>query len=520
MEAIKKRFGGNTETKKVQKTLLKQQFENFSGSSSEGLDQIHDRLQKLVSQLEIHRVSLSQEDVNLKFLCSTDSHNLAFVSSTSTDSTTDSVSAAVNVSTVGAKLTASTLPNVNSLSNAVIYSFFASQSSSPQLDNEDLKLINVDDLEEMDLKWQMAMLTMTARRLQKLISQLEIHRVSLSQEDVNLKFLHSLPSEWKTHTLIWRNKANLEEHCLDDLFNSLRIYEAEVKHYSSLLSAATSVFAVCDQLPVSSHPSIDSLSNAINVDDLEEIDLRWQMAMLTMRARRFLQKTGRNLDDNRVTTIGFDMSKVKCYNCHRKGHFVQECRSPKDTRRTGAAEPQRRHVLVETSTSNALVSQLLPKSMPVSVTTARPVSVAVPKIMVTKPRHALSLNTKSNSIIRRHKTRSHSLKTSNLSLKVTDAKASVVSAVKGKQGKRVWRPKCSILDHDSRTTSASMTLKRFNYNDALGRSKSGVVDNGCLRHMTGNMSYLSDFQELNGGYVAFGGNPKGGKILGKGKIKT
>nr|GFB13474.1 ribonuclease H-like domain-containing protein [Tanacetum cinerariifolium] len=114
MEAIEKRFGGNTETKKVQKTLLKQQFENFSGSSSEGLDQIHDRLQKLVSQLEIHGVYLSQEDVNLKFLRSTDSHNLAFVSSTLTDSTTDSVSAAVNVSAVGAKLTAYTLPNVDS----------------------------------------------------------------------------------------------------------------------------------------------------------------------------------------------------------------------------------------------------------------------------------------------------------------------------------------------------------------------------------------------------------------------
>nr|GEY91282.1 hypothetical protein [Tanacetum cinerariifolium] len=68
MEAIEKRFGGNTETKKVQKTLLKQQFENFSGFNSESLDHIHDRLQKLVSQLEIHGVSLSQEDVNLKFL--------------------------------------------------------------------------------------------------------------------------------------------------------------------------------------------------------------------------------------------------------------------------------------------------------------------------------------------------------------------------------------------------------------------------------------------------------------------
>nr|GFC89840.1 hypothetical protein [Tanacetum cinerariifolium] len=74
------------------------------------------------------------------------------------DSTNDSISAAVSVSAIGAKVSASTFPNVDSLSNAVIYSFFVSQSSSPQLDNEDLKQINADDLEEMDLKWQMAML--------------------------------------------------------------------------------------------------------------------------------------------------------------------------------------------------------------------------------------------------------------------------------------------------------------------------------------------------------------------------
>nr|GFC27228.1 hypothetical protein [Tanacetum cinerariifolium] len=59
MEAIEKRFRGNTKTKKVQKTLLKQQYENFTGSHSESLDQIHDWLQKLTSHLEIHGVSLS-----------------------------------------------------------------------------------------------------------------------------------------------------------------------------------------------------------------------------------------------------------------------------------------------------------------------------------------------------------------------------------------------------------------------------------------------------------------------------
>nr|GFB06117.1 hypothetical protein [Tanacetum cinerariifolium] len=217
MEAIEKHFGGNTETKKVQKTLLKQQFKNFFGSNSKSLDQIHDRLQKLVSQLEIHGVSLSQEDVNLKFL-------------------------------------------------------------------------------------------------------------------------RSLPYEWKTHTLIWRNKTDLEDKSLNDLFNSLKIYESEVKHSSS--------------------QSSDSHNLAfIDADDLEEMDLKWQMAMLTMRARKFLQKTGRNLGVNGPTSMGFDMAKVECYNCHREGHFARECRSPKDSRRTAVAEPQRRSVPVETSTSNALVSQ-------------------------------------------------------------------------------------------------------------------------------------------------------------------
>ncbi|GKC43826.1 hypothetical protein Tco_1061548 [Tanacetum coccineum] len=68
MEAIKKRFGGNKESKKVQKTLLKQPYENFNGKSSKGLNQIYDRLQKLISQLEIHGETISQEDLNLKLL--------------------------------------------------------------------------------------------------------------------------------------------------------------------------------------------------------------------------------------------------------------------------------------------------------------------------------------------------------------------------------------------------------------------------------------------------------------------
>ncbi|GKC73753.1 hypothetical protein Tco_1119636 [Tanacetum coccineum] len=113
MEAIKKRYGGNKESKKVQRTLLKQQYENFAGSSSETMDQTFDRLQKLISQLEIQ----------------------------------------------GGVIT---------------------------------------------------------------------------QEDMNLKLLRSLPSEWKTHALIWRNKEEIETISLDDLYNNLKIYEPELIGSSSI----------------------------------------------------------------------------------------------------------------------------------------------------------------------------------------------------------------------------------------------------------------------------------------------
>nr|GFC39293.1 hypothetical protein [Tanacetum cinerariifolium] len=91
-----------------------------------------------------------------------------------------------------------------------------------------------------------------------------------------------------------------------------------------------SVSAASAKIPVSALPNVDTLSNP---------------------------RTGRNLGANRPTSMGFNMSKVECYNCHRKGHFARECRSPKDTRRNVQVEPKRRNVQVETSTSNALVSQ-------------------------------------------------------------------------------------------------------------------------------------------------------------------
>nr|GEW27634.1 putative ribonuclease H-like domain-containing protein [Tanacetum cinerariifolium] len=516
----------------------------------------------------------------------------------------------------------------------------------------------------------------------KLISQLEVLGESLSQEDISLKCLRSLPTEWRTHTLIWKNKVYLEEQSLDDFTNEP-------------ISAAASIFAVSANIPISALPNVDTLSNVviylffssqssspqlenddlkhIDADDLEEIDLKWQMAMLT----------------------------VECYNFHRKGHFVRKCRSPKDTRWNGAAEPQSRNVPVETSTSNSFVSQcdgvgsydcsfqadeeptnyalmaftsssssfdnkvvsclkactkayatlqshydkltddyrksqfdvisykaglksvdarllvyqqnesvfekdikllkfevqlrdnalvvlrqnlekaeqetddlklklekfqtssknlsellasqtndktglgyntqfllvlclivmttlrlremkpteqvksprpfvqhvktsiptanlktaipkpttVLTQSKLVPITAVRPVTTVVPKPTVTRPRQATTIATKPTSLPRRHMNRKMGIKTKMSHLRPC-----------------FWQYKC-INDPQKGNPQHALKDKR-------------VIDSGCLRHMIRNMSYLSDFEELNGGYVAFSGNSKGGKISGKGKIKT
>nr|GEW05400.1 hypothetical protein [Tanacetum cinerariifolium] len=159
---------------------------------------------------------------------------------------------------------------------------------------------------------------------------------------------------------------------------------------------------------------------------------------------------------------------------------------------------------------------VLTQSKHVPINVVRPVRTAAPKISVTRTRQAKIIVTKPNSPPRRHINRSPSPKANNSPPRVTAIKAPVVNAAKGMQGKWEWKLKCPVLDHVSCNTSASMILKMFDCNDALERSK--VIDSGCLRHMTGNMSYLSDFKEPNGGYVAFGGNPKGGKISGKASL--
>nr|GEY12487.1 retrovirus-related Pol polyprotein from transposon TNT 1-94 [Tanacetum cinerariifolium] len=312
--------------------------------------------------------------------------------------------------------------------------------------------------------------------------------------------------------------------------------------------------------------------------------------------------------------MDFDMSKVECYNHYMKGHFLRECRSPKDSRRNGAAEPQRRTVpsyqaeeepanlaLIGFSSLSSssdievfthamfdcddylsskidceswppsslyarfqpsgryhvvptpLIGTFMPPKLDLVFNTA-PTSVEIdhPAFIVqlspTKPAQDLSYTnrpttpiiedwvsdskdeskTKAPQIVpsfvqsseqvktprhsgqlvetsipaatpgQQKKPKKHTLpaailtKSKPVSITTVRPVSAVVPKIKGMEGKWVWRPKCPNLDHVSQTTSASMTLKRFDYNDALELSK----------------------------YVAFGGNLKGGKISGKGKIKT
>nr|GEU47856.1 hypothetical protein [Tanacetum cinerariifolium] len=561
-------------------------------------------LQKLVSQLEIHGVSISQKDVNLKFLRSlpsewkthtliwrnktnledkslddlfnslkiyesevkhssslgTESHNLAFVSSTPTDSTNDSVSAAVNVSAVGTKLSASTLPNVDSLSNAVIYSFFASQSSSPQLDNEDLKQIDVDDLEEMDLKWQMAMLTMRARKecrfpkdsrrtavaepqrrnvptgLESVEARLLVYKQNESVLEENIKLLNIEVQLRDTALTTLRQNIDTTEKERDDLNIKLEKFQTSSKRLTDLLASQTSEKAGLGWPPSNLYdrfvpsggyhavpspvtgtfmpPKLDLVFHTPPSDENEH--LAFNVQLISKDVPSFAQsselvKSPRHSGQLFQALIpvaptiplrsnphskGSKKTKKTCFVYKSVDHLIKDYdfHARKLANRTYASRDIHKQYAPVNHSKFPLHKVPVaapPKSQSVLTTATRTVSAVKPIFSVAQPKLAFHAISKSKSPPRRHLPHHLSSNPRTSPPRVTAAKASIVSAAKASIG----NPQHALKDK-------------------------GVIDNGCSRHMIGNMSYLSDFKELNGGYVAFGGNPKGGKITRKGKIKT
>ncbi|GJV62687.1 ribonuclease H-like domain-containing protein [Tanacetum coccineum] len=168
-----------------------------------------------------------------------------------------------------------------------------------------------------------------------------------------------------------RTKPGVDSLSFDDLYNNLRVFESDIKGSTASSSSPQNVAfvsentsstndvstAYCVPNPsgqnlkyeqTSSYSLLANQSSCPQLDhedleqideyDLEEMDLKWQVAMISMRMKKFYKKTGRKLQFDAKEPVGFDKTKVECYNCHKTWHFARECRikGNQDNRRRDA----------------------------------------------------------------------------------------------------------------------------------------------------------------------------------------
>nr|GEV90449.1 hypothetical protein [Tanacetum cinerariifolium] len=340
-----------------------------------------------------------------------------------------------------------------------------------------------------------------------------------------------------------RNKANLDTMSMDDLYNNLKVYETEVKGMCSLCSStqnmdfvsssnnntsstnevvntAYGVSTASTQVNVINSTNINNLSDAviyaffasqpnspqlvhkdlqqIHPDNMEEIDLRWEMAMLTMRARRFLKNIGRKLTVNGNETISFDKSKVKCYNYHKRVHFSRECRALRN-QDSKNKESSRRSVPVETSTSTALVSYDGPGGYDSSDQAEEGPNYALMAF--------LSLNSYSKYLMK-------GLGYENYNAVPPPYTGKVMPTT----------PDLSFTGLDEFVTKPvvenckAMSSEEEPKGKKINTAWPKAVVNAAKGNNVNAVKALAYYKEIDRGYVAFGGNTKGGKVTIKGSI--
>ncbi|GJS21564.1 hypothetical protein Tco_0450196 [Tanacetum coccineum] len=244
------------------------------------------------------------------------------------------------------------------------------------------------------------------------------------------------------------------------------------------------------------------------------------MAMLTMRARRFLKNTRRKLSVNGIETIGFDKSKVECYNCHKRSDQAKE--GPNYALMAYSSSSSDSDVSNDSNCSKScleLVEEKLEfykknESVYVENNNGLKWDIQVEEITIRELRKKLEKIQKEKDSIQFNSDEEVSKvvrKSGDFPIIedwVSDSEEENVSQTKTK--KKTVKPsiaKIKFVKPKQQDKTARKIVKQ----------DQGVIDSGCSRHMTGNMSYLTDYEEIDGGYVAFGGNPKRGKITGKAK---
>nr|GEY09657.1 hypothetical protein [Tanacetum cinerariifolium] len=528
MDAIEKRFGGNKKTKKVQKTLLKQQYKKFTGSninlkflrSLPTEWRTHTLIWRNKTYLEEQSLddpfnSLKIYDNEVKSSSSTSptTQNIAFVSSQNTNSTNESVSAIASVYAASTKVPVFVLPNVDTLSDAVIYFFFASQSKSPQLDNDDLKQIDADDLEETDLKWQMAMLTMRARRfLQRTGRNLGANGTTSIGFDMS-----------KVKCYNCHRRVHFARECRspkDTRNKDTQRRNVPVENYTSnaLISQCNEDIKVLKLDIMLKDNALVELRKKLEKAEQEKDELKLKLVkfqtssknLSKLLASQITKKIGLGYANQVFNSIVFDSDELISFELD-----VSMPPSPvHDRYKSGEGY----HVVPPPYTGI-----FMPSTPDLVFHDAPTATETVPTAFNVEPR-----TTKPNKDVSTHRPSAPIIEDW-----VSDSEDESEGEPMPTHQEPYYEGKSSALCKDNTSPTpwhvvptTVLTRSRLvllnaarpvttagNPHQAL--KEKGVIDNGCSRHMTGNISYLSDFEAINGGYVAFGGNPKGGMITGK-----